>query len=220
MYIDNKFSKKIILYRGKDAVNKFIKSILNECSYYRKVIRKHFNKNLIMSVEEERFEQSNICWICSKLVDLNDEKGRGHCHISRKYRGTAHWSCNINLKITKKVPVLFHNLKGYDSHLIFKELSRFNNLKMSVIPNGLEKYMAFTVNKNLVFIDSMQFMNSCLDSLVKNLMSEDFKYLSKEFSGEYLRLVKEKGIYPYEYMNSFKKFSANKLPHKSTFFSS
>ena len=86
--------------------------------------------------------------------------------------------------------------------MIFKELVKFN-VKISVVPNGLEKYMDFTVNKNLVFIDSMEFMNSRLDSLVKNLMSEDFKYFSEEFSGEYLKLVTEKRIYPYEYMNSF-----------------
>ena len=74
-------------------------------------MRKHFNKNLIMSVEDERFEQSNIRWICSKLIDLSDEKVRDHCHVSGKYRGAAHWSCNINFKITKEVPAIFHNLK-------------------------------------------------------------------------------------------------------------
>ena len=74
------------------------------------------------------------------------------------------------------------------------------------MPNGLEKYMAFTINRNLVFIDSMQFMNPSLDSLVKNLISEDFEYLSEEFSGELLELVKERGVYPYEYMDSFKRF--------------
>ena len=121
------------------------------------------------------------------------------------------------MKITKKVPVIFHNLKGYDSHLIFEELSRFN-VMISVIPNGLEKYMAFTVNKNLVFIDSMQFMNSSLDKLVKNLNDKDFKYLGEEFSGEQLKLVKEKEIYPYEYMNSFKRFNEDELPDKSKFF--
>ena len=74
------------------------------------------------------------------------------------------------------------------------------------MPNGLEKYMAFTINRNLVFIDSMQFMNPSLDSLVKNLISEDFEYLSEEFSGELLELVKERGVYPYQYMDSFKRF--------------
>ena len=80
--------------------------------------------------------------------------------------------------------------------------------------------MAFTINKNLVFIDSMQFMNCSLDKLVKNLSDKDFKYLSEELSDEQLKLVKEKGIYPYEYMNSSKKFSEDKLPDKSKFFSS
>ena len=66
----------------------------------------------------------------------------------------------------------------------------------------------------------MQFINLSLDSLVKNLSDNDFKYLSEEFSGEVLELVKEKGVYPYEYMDSFKKFSENKLPDKCKFFSS
>ena len=104
--------------------------------------------------------------------------------------------------------------------MIFKELSRFNNLKINVIPNGLEKYVAFTVNKNLVFIDSTQFMNSSLDKLVKNLNDKDFKYLREEFSGKKLKLVKQKGVYPCEYMISFTKFSKDKLPDKSKFFSS
>ena len=97
---------------------------------------------------------------------------------------------------------MFHDLRGYDSHLIIKEISKFD-VKVSVILNGLEKYMAFTINTSLVFIDSMQFMNSSLDSLVKNLSDNDFKYLSEEFSGDLLKLVKEKGVYPYEYMDSF-----------------
>ena len=119
---------------------------------------------------------------CGGLINF-DQKVRDHCHITGKYRGAAHWSCNINLKISKKVSVISHNLKGYDSHLIFKELSKFN-CKINVIPNGLEKYMSFTLNKNLVFIDSMLFMNSSLDKLVKNLSDEDFKYLSVKFSGK------------------------------------
>ena len=76
------------------------------------------------------------------------------------------------------------------------------DVKVSFIPNGLEKYMAFTINTNLVFINSMQFMNSSLDSLVKDLSNNDFKFLSEEFSGKFLELVKHKGLYPYEYMDS------------------
>ena len=94
----------------------------------------------------------NSCWICKKLID-NDEE-IDHCHVTGKFRGPANWDCNINFHLTKKVPVIFHNLRGYDSHLIFNELDKFD-VKISVIPNGLEKYMAFFLNKNLVFIDSI-----------------------------------------------------------------
>ena len=125
--------------------------------------------------EEEKFQLSNSCWICDKLFDVGNKRVRAHCHMTGKYRGAAHWSCNINLKLSKKVPVTFHNLRGYTSHLTIKEISKFD---VSVMPKGLEKYMAFTINRNLVFIDSMQFMNSSLDSLVKNLSDNDFKYLS------------------------------------------
>ena len=92
--------------------------------------------------EEEQFQSSNTCWICEKLIDNHDEKVRDDCHITGKFRGAAHWSCNINLQLTKKVPVIFHNLRGYDSHLIFCELNKFD-VKIDVIPNGLEKYMAY-----------------------------------------------------------------------------
>ena len=79
----------------------------------------------------------------------------------------------VNIEVVH-IPVIFHNLKGYDSHLIFKELSKFD-CRVSVIPNGLEKYMSFTLNNNIVFIDSMLLMKSSLHKLVKNLSDDDFK---------------------------------------------
>ena len=152
-------------------------------------MKKHFNKNLIITEEEKQFQSSNMCWICEKLIE--DKKVRDHYHITGKFRGAAHWSCNINLQLTKNVPVIFHNLRGYDSHLIFNELDKFD-VKIKVIPNGLEKYMAFFLNKNLVFIDSMQFMNSSLEKLVKKLADNDFKYLTQEFCSKNLELLKTK----------------------------
>ena len=124
--VDDKFSKNFVLYRRKNAVCKFIKCIFKEYGFCRSVMKKHFNKNLVMTAEEnEEFERFNICWVCGKLIEFND-KVRDHCHISGIYRGTSHWSRNINLKINKKLPVMFHNLRGYDGHLIFKELSKFD----------------------------------------------------------------------------------------------
>ena len=143
-----------------------------------------------------------------------------HCHISSKFRGAAHFSCNANFKISKKVPVVFHNLKGYDGHLIMKELSNFD-VKIDVIPCGLEKHVWFIINRWLVFIDSMQFMNRSLHALVGNLGSKDFKCSSEAFrDDEQLELVKCKGVYPYEWVDSLKKFNWSCLPSKERFFSS
>ena len=131
-----------------------------------------------MSAEyEERFQLSDKCWICDKLFDAENNKVKDHCNITGKYRGSAHWSCNVNLKLNRKVSVIFNNLRGYDSHLIMQEINKLD-IELNVIPNGLEKYTAFTINNNSVFIDSMQFMNSSLNKLVKNLSGNDFKYLS------------------------------------------
>ena len=168
-------------------------------------MKKHFNKNLIMNEEEEYlFQQSNNCWICKKLIDNDDEKVRDHCHITGKFRGAARRICNVNFQLTKKIPVIFHNLKGYDSHLIFSELNKFN-MKINVIPYGLEKYMTFFLSKN--FIGSMHFMNSSLDKLAKNLSDKDFKYLVEEFGSETLEILKQKGTYPYECVNNFERFN-------------
>ena len=124
-----------------------------------------------------------------------------------------------NLQLTKKVPIIFHYLRGYDNHSIFHELKN-SDVKIDVIPNGLEKYMTFTLNKNSVFIDSMQLMNSSLEKLVKNLSDNYFKYFIKEFSSKYSELLKQKDAYPYEYIDSFKRFSEEQLPDKKFFYSS
>ena len=73
-----------------------------------------------------------------------------------------------------------------------QELGKLN-LKLNVIPNGLEKYMSFSINNKLSFIDNLQFLSSSLDSLVKNLAKDDFKYLSQEFDYNVLDLFKQKG---------------------------
>ena len=101
--------------------------------------------------DEQILQSSNKCWICDKLFDVGDDKVRDHCHKTGKYRISAHWSCNINLGLTKKVLVILHNLRGYDSHLIMGEIGKFD-VKVNDIPNELEKYMAFTINNNLIFI--------------------------------------------------------------------
>ena len=134
-----------------------------------------------------------------------DVKLRDNCYIPGKYRGSAHRDFNIKVKLNHKIPIVFRNLKNYVSHLTMHELGKFS-FKRNVLPNGLEKYISFNINNNFIFIDSFQFLSSSLDSLVKNLGKDNFKYLSQESDTKVLDLVKQKGFYPYEYMSSFKNF--------------
>ena len=152
----------------------------------------------------EDFENSTKCWICENDYIDTDVKIRDHCHITGKYRGSALRDCNINVKSNHKNPVVFYKLENYDSHLIMQELGKIN-LKINVIPDGLEQYMRFSINNRLSVIDSFHFLSSSLDSLVKNVGKDDFKYLSQEFDSNVLDLVKQKGIFPYEYVTASKK---------------
>ena len=182
-------------------------------------MKKHFNKRPVMTKEDnENFKNSTKCWICDSDYIDNDVKVRDHCHITGKYRGSAHRDCNINLKLNDKIPLVFHNLKNYDLYLIMQDLGKYN-LKINVIPNGLGKYMSFTIKNKLIFIDSFQFLSSSLNSLVKNLVKNDFKYLSQEFDNNVLDLFKQKGFYPYECMNDFEKCKGE-LPSKEKIYSS
>jgi hypothetical protein len=233
----------------------------------------------------------DCCCICGEQFGL--DKVRDHCHITGRYRGAAHNSCNLNLRITPyktKVPVVFHNLRGYDGHLIMQalggvepELRRVRtmnkngvlgdywvpNNQISCIPNNMEKYLTFSIGQ-LKFIDSLQFLNSSLDSLSGNLhelapvccgkptvlgrlkrsmagsvisstgrckycgavkrkhtawesLKTKFRVttasLETEAHSKVPHLLLRKGVYPYEYVESFEKFNDPKLPPKEAFYS-
>ena len=164
--------------------------------------------------DEEIYNNSQICWICKE--ELNTDKVRDHCHVTGKFRGAAHNKCNINLRLPKKLPIIFHNLQGYDGHIIFKELNNFN-VDISVIPKGIDKYMSIIVNRHITFIDSLQFYNGSLDILASNLNNEDVKHLTSEFGMEKLEILKRKDAYPYERVYSYEKHKYPSLPEKNTF---
>ena len=293
---DDNFSKPIKIHRGEMTIQKFMKDMLAEVEYCQEVVKNHFTKPLEMTDEdEESFQRAKECHICKKPFGTNEDgvrnikkvkiknvKVRDHCHVTGKYRGAAHVSCNLNFQLTNKIPVVFHNLKGYDSHFIMQEIGdiakknvyvdekgREHEMRINVIPHNMEKYMAFMLGPHLLFIDSFQFMSSSLENLVKNITKcgkcdacnpgncikrvvnskdhamhhktsfscgecincknsaklcmklnhDNLIFTSKEFEGEQLSLMIKKGVYPYDYMNSFKKFEDNRLPKKEDFFS-
>ena len=164
--VDDKFSKRFKSYLGEDVVYNFINSMIEESKYCSEVIKKHFSKEVVMTEKDnEDFKNSRRHWICDNTYLEGDVKVRDHCHITEKYRGSVHRDCNINVKLSHKIPIVFRNLKNFNFHRIMQELGKFN-LKINAIPNGLEKYMSFNINDMLIFIDSFQFLSSSLDSLV------------------------------------------------------
>ena len=127
---------------------------------------------------------------------IKHKKSKRSLSYKGKFREAAHNKCNINVRLPKK-----HNLRGYDGHIIFKELNNLN-VDISVIPKGIDKYMSIIVNRHITFIDSLQFYNGSLDTLASNLKDKDFKHLNSEFGIDKLEILKRKDTYPYERVDS------------------
>ena len=132
--------------------------------------------------DEEGFKKNNICRFCEKEILSN--KVRDHCHLTGKYRGSAHNTCNINVKQKDSnfIPFAFHNFSNYDIHMFFKrwvDLKK-DKVKFKIIPETKEEYIAVK-NGCIRFIDSYRFLSESLDKLVKNLDEDDFKILKKDF---------------------------------------
>ena len=123
------------------------------------------------------------------------------------------------MRISRKLPIIFHNLEGYDGHLIFRELNNFKDIDVPVIPKLNKRYMSIIVNRNIIFLDSVQFLKASLDSLAGNLQDTDFKHLLSEFPEDKLDLLRKKDAYPYEWVDSYKKFIYPRLPPKESFYS-
>ena len=214
----DKYTKPIKSYRGKNATKHFLTNLLKENEEIQNIIMNNFQvKMKISNKQQNDFNRSTICHICNEKLTKKD-KVRDHCHITGEYRGAAHKNCNLQFRISTKVPVVFHNLRGYDSHFIIQEIGEFD-LDVSVIPSNSEKYMSFTWGKNLVFIDSFQFMASSLEKLSSNLSQNKFSNLENEMGIENSHLLKQKGIHCYEYTDNWDKYKETKLPIKEKFYS-
>ena len=217
---------------GEDVIDIFIKWLEEDV----KAIANIKPKQMIFTEEDRKqFNKASDCWICGE--ELGNDRVRDHCHFTGRYRGPAHNSCNLKYRKTKSISVFFHNLSGYDSHLFIKKLGtpdKKENIKC--IPNNEEKYITFTktiitgqyTNKkgevkdksfDIVFKDSLKFMSSSLGALVNNLPKDAFINLNKYYTPEEAELIKQKGFYPYEYMDSEEKFKDTKLPPQKAFYS-
>jgi len=217
-------AKDPILYRGQKTVEHFLASLQTELQEIREVLRKPADM-IMTGTDQKAFHEAADCHICGEVL-VND-RVRDHCHITGKYRSATHMphnACNLKLRIypdKTKVPVVLHNLRGYDGHLIASSLGvseAVENQQISCIPNNMEKYMTFSIGQ-LQFIDNLQFMNSSLERLSANLQTEDLVMTSRGISDSELALLRRKGVYPYEYVDSYERFDEIKLPPKEAFYS-
>ena len=176
------------------------------------------------------------------------KKVRDHCHLTGKFRGAAHCICNLCYKIPKEIPVVFHDGSMCDYHFTIKQLAKEFKGDFECLGGNTKKYITFsaqiyketengkTVTYKLKFIDSFRFMSASLSSLVDNLseinkkesINESINELIKKFPNTYrfcqrdlnkFTLLLRKGVYPYEYMDSWEKFKEKSLPDKESFHS-
>ena len=221
-------------YKGSDCVERFCERIISEA----KRLYTSFPERTMIPLTKSQLKEhkrATKCHICFKQFG-DRGKVRDHCHYSDLYRGAAHSSCNLRYKILSYIPVVFHNLAGYDAHLFIRELAK-HTTHMGVIAKNVEDYISFSIKVEvdkyvdkdgnehpkeieLRFIDSFKFMSSSLDSLVNNLAKGGHKFWGfEEYSDKQRELLIRKGIYPYECMDSWNRFNETRLPSKDKLYS-
>ena len=177
-YVISPFGNKYNSHFGTDCNEWFVKEML----ILEQEANKYFKTNLELQItpEEESFKLAEECWLCEQPFTEYEQPVRDHDHLTGRYRGAAHNTCNINCKQTSSsfVPIFFHNFSGYDCHLIFQELltqaytvgqqSCEKRYEPKIIPKSMENYVSIQVGC-LRFLDSYRFLSSSLDKLVKSL---------------------------------------------------
>ena len=223
----SEYTKEPVVYRGPNVIETFLDRLIEEhhdINNTLKVIRP-----MVMSEEEVlQYNQATTCSICQEPFGA-EIPVRDHDHLTGKYRGAAHNECNVaySYKMVNnnrkspcyQVPVVFHNLRGYDGHHLMEAIGKYKNRNISCIANNSERYITFSLS-GLQFIDSFQFMGTSLEKLVSNLNSEEFVFLHKFITGnDKQQLLLRKGVYPYDYMDNPCKLQETSLPAKEEFFS-
>lgn len=242
-YENNDSKSYYASFRGVNCVEWFMNELKRIAIEVFNFLEDKKPMNVLSEEEEKLFKEARICHICKKEFK-NDQfdmiRVRDHCHISGIYRGAAHQSCNLLYQISRNIPVVMHNLSGYDSHLLIRKLGSNKQIpgEITIIPNNSEKYISFIktmhgerfayANQNqikLKFIDSLRFMTASLDSLASLIPPEKKQILKSECiksgfcSDEMFTLLNRKGVFPYEYIDKYEKLQETSLPEKESFFS-
>ncbi|XP_055308053.1 uncharacterized protein LOC129572153 [Sitodiplosis mosellana] len=218
--------------RGPDCIDWFVDQMKTAAEF----AAQHLNNIIPLNMtaeQEQRFQNTHICHICEKQFDSDSIKVRDHSHLTGEFRGAAHQDCNLNYVENRAIPVVFHNLTGYDSHFLLRKLANGFAGDMQIIPINTERYISFSKTVEgtaqpfkedikLRFIDSFRFMADSLDTLPSLIPSEKKRILRtecKHLSEEQLKLLERKGIFCYDYIDSWEKLNDTSLPSKEAFHS-
>lgn len=230
----DKYSK-LKTYNGSQTARAFVSYLTEEVKRIYDIMKKNTPMNLTARQKAEYYNACN-CYVCHQPFTKENNKVRDHNHLTGEFRGAAHWKCNLKIRNPSFVPVFIHNLSKYDAHLFVKALGEVPG-KLGIIPQTDETYISMSQNiivdyytdkqgtkkpllREIRFLDSFRFMASSIDKLSSNLKDENFKELSKFVPDkDKFKLLKRKGIYPYEWMDNISKFECTKLPPIKSFYS-
>lgn len=219
-----------------DCIKWFVKELETIAEYAAITLSENQPMTLTAADEELCKDPDAKCLVCGRGFRENEKRARDHCHYSGKFRGVAHISCNLNYQESRHIPIVMHNLSGYDAHLFIKELATEIRGDLSIIPVNAEQYISFTKtvwnstqNLNvrekikLKFIDSCRFMADSLSKLASLVPSEEKRILygvcQKDYSLEQIAMLERKGVFPYDYVNCIERLSETSLPSKECFYS-
>ncbi len=198
-----------IIYHGSNATAHFINEMQKISSQIANILK--FNRAIQLTADDcTLISNQLLCHICGN--PLQDDKVRDHDHLTGIFRGMAHNLCNLQFRHSQIVPIFFHNLRGYDSHFLIKEIQSSHSA--SILANSMEKFISFRID-NLKFIDSLQFLPASIEQLTKSC--KEFPRMNAHFND--MDLLR-KGAYPYEYVDNISKLNETQLPSQDAFYNS
>ncbi|XP_064214277.1 uncharacterized protein LOC135266857 isoform X1 [Tribolium castaneum] len=223
-------------FRGQSSVVDFITALeIDLIEIYKKYLS-IVQPMLPLTIQEEfDYLTATECHICQKPFQQNDIKVKDHCHLTGRYRSAAHSNCNLNFQIPNFIPIVFHNLTNYDSHLFIKELA-LEESEINILGKTKEKYITFSkkicvgeyLNSNnrivkehlhLRFIDSFQFLTCSLEKLAAALDDAQCMEVKRYFPVDReFQLIRQKGVFPYSFIDDFSKLDLTELPQKIDFY--
>jgi len=190
-YVHCSYEESLSAYhsrRSTDCIAWFVEDLKNLTIRVKNILSTNVPMVDLTSEEWEKFNSATQCHICEKPFAQDDTHVRDHCHLTGRYRDPVHSNCNLNYKESFYIPIVFHNLSGYDAHFNIKDIATAFERRVELLPITKEKYISFTKNvdlkeeksKNhikLSFIDSYKFLTSSLDKLASYLdrQTQNFK---------------------------------------------